>query len=255
MWRLRLRDQGPNWPGALRLPPRSLEKQQQMAGEFLGRVEAERPVVRAEAAQGELSQGAVRLMIEAVLHPGEPLMELYTGLNLHPAEGKAALDELQARGFVWLHRLPRKGRGAWYVVPEVTARADGELRRRGIKRPEPVLKGGFKHDVYGRWEGKWAAKRHFRHWYERTFGKKTFDFVYEQPNGKLVAVEDCLTGTAAFNAKQAMKGLENEGISQLVIACETRKFAQEVEGELKKLDELGLYRGRVRVCQLAEFVD
>ena len=85
--------------------------------------------------------------------------------------------------------------------------------------------------------------------------KKTYDFVYELPDGQLVAVEICLSGTPRLNAEGAIRGLSNEGISELVLACETKKFADAIMKELTNLDGLGLYRHRVRTCQLAEFIE
>ena len=141
------------------------------------------------------------------------------------------------------------------MVVEVTELGEVETRRRGIVMAKPVLKGGFKHDVYGRWVGKWAERKSYRHWFERTLGSKQCDFVYEEREGKLVVVEICLSGTAKWNAEQALKALLNDGISELILGCETRKFGEEILKEFEDVDRVGLYRGRVRVCQLAEFME
>ena len=253
MWRERLQPT-PQWPDVL-LKRRSPDKAKQAMEMFLDSVVALKPLARRRPEPGELSEIAVKLLIKLAVEPHKFLTEVYSDLAFHPSTGKAALDELLARGFAKIHRIPRKGRGSQYAVVQITEHADGELGKRGITRPKPVLKGGFKHDVYGRRLGRWATKGHYRHWWERTLGKKTFDFVYELPGGNLVAVEVCLSGSAKLNAEQALKGLENEGIKELILACETKKFADAIMKELEKLDMLGLYRGRVRVCQLAEFLE
>ena len=254
MWRKRLLHQGPNWPD-ISLGRRSPDEVARVKDIFMSSIVALKPVVKNKPEPGELSEVAVKLLIKLALEPWKWLTEVYSDLGLHPSTGKAGLDELLARGFAQVHRIPRKGRGGQYAVVKITHRADGELEKRGIERPKSVLKGGFKHEVYGRWLGRWATKKHYRHSWERTLGHKCFDFVYELPDGKLVGVEVCLTGSARLNAEQALKGLENEGISKLVLGCETRKFADAIAKELKDLDALGLYRGRVRLCQLAEFLD
>lgn len=253
MWRQRLLNPKPNWPD-MKLAMRSPDEVKQAREGFLDSILALKPLVEKKPEPGELSDISVQLLIKLTLEPDKFITEAYEDMGQHPSIGKAALDELLARGFARGHRIPRKGRGNQYLAVEITERADGELEKRGIKRPSPVLKGGFKHDLYGRRLGRWVSKKHFRHWYERTFGKKTFDVVYENPDGKLTAVEICLSGTSKWNAQQALKGLENEGI-ELVLACETKKFADAIMSELERLDKLGLYRSRVRACQLAEFFE
>jgi len=199
-----------------------------------------------------LSEEAVKILVKCGMEPGVLLTDIYKDLGLHPTVGKRGLDELIARGVVKVHRIPRKGRGSQYSVVEITD--DGELGKHGIQKPKQVLKGGFKHDVYGRWLGRWAAAKGWRYWWERTLGKKTFDFVYESPQG-LVAVEVCLTGSAKWNAEQAIKGAENYGISELIVACETQKIGCAIMKELEKSDTFGVYRSRIRMCQLAEFLE
>ncbi len=254
MWRKRLLHPKPEWPVRL-LKRQSPDKAKQARDMFLASVEALKPDVKSKPEPGELSGLAVKLAVKLAIEPDKPLTQVYSDVGFHPSTGKAALDELLARGFARVHRIPRKGRGGQYAVVEITQQADGELEKRGIRRPAAVLKGGFKHDVYGRWLGRWATKRHYRHWWERTLGKKTFDFVYELPDGNLIAVEVCLSGSAKLNAQQALKGLQNEGITELVMGCETRKFADAIMKQLEELDNLGLYRSRVRACQLTEFLE
>jgi cation transport ATPase len=95
--------------------------------------------------------------------------------------------------------------------------------------------------------------RGYRHWFERTLGRKTFDFVYEE-GGELVAIEIVLSGSPRWNAAQALKGLENEGICRLIIAGDTRKKLTEIGKALKNLDSFQAYGDRVEVCHLAEYV-
>ena len=62
---------------------------------------------------------------------------------------------------------------------EITRAAEAELKKHGISRPEPLLKGGFLHDCYGRVISKYLRAEGHRHWLEKTLGEKTFDIVYE----------------------------------------------------------------------------
>ena len=84
--------------------------QQQVTLSFLASIQSQRPDEEPEPEPGELSPRAVIVMNKAVSEADKSLMGIYSDLGLHPAEGKRALDELLARGFVRLHRLSRKGR-------------------------------------------------------------------------------------------------------------------------------------------------
>jgi hypothetical protein len=148
MWRHRLNNLKPKWPDKP-LAGRDLEEQEQAVEKFRSWVVAQKAASGEKPEPGELSPRAGKVLIKCATEPGKGLMEVYQDLGLHPAEGKGAVDELLAHGFVCLHRLRRKGRGGQEVAVEITTQADGELAKRGIARAARVLGGGFKRDVYG----------------------------------------------------------------------------------------------------------
>lgn len=201
----------------------------------------------------ELRSASLNVLIKGALEIGGPLLAIYSSLSLHPAEGKAACDDLLARGYMSLLRLP-KGRGGQMVVIEPLSAGKEELVKRGIEPAKPHLRrGGFRHAVYGEYLGKWAVAQRLSHWWERTLGVKAFDFVYEE-EGKLFAVEVCLSGTAEWTAQQALKGASVAGIHQLIVACERKPFLDAVMKETHKIDELGLYRDKIVGKLLAEYL-
>jgi hypothetical protein len=231
------------------------EERRRSAQRLLAQVCADVLAEKPKPEAGEVSATAKNVLAVAAVEVGKPLTRLYQDLSLHPAEGKAALDELQARGLVRLHSLARTGRGGQPTTVEVLARADEELAKMGVTRPKPVLKGGFLHDVYGRRLAQWAKARGYQHWLERTLGKKCYDVLYKLEDGLLVAIEVCVSRTAHWHAEQALKALENEGVAEVVLACHTKKLAQEILRELKELDQLGLYRARARTCSLGVYME
>lgn len=240
-------------PGPVVLPKLPEADEDRAREEFLGSVRAFRHEEEKAREAGGFPESARRMLLKFAMEPATFLTDAYRELGLHPDEGKRAVDELVGNGLVRLHRLPRAGRGAQYVVVEVTERALPELERAGIKKVVPVLKGGFKHDVYGRLLRKDAERNGLRCFFERTLGKKTFDVVFEDKDSGLVGIEICLTGSVSWNAQQVLKGLENVGLVEVVVATETRRFGDEIVKEISRLDSGGISKGRVKARQLAEF--
>jgi hypothetical protein len=146
------------------------EERRRSAQRLLAQVCAEVIAEKPKPEAGEVSATGRNILAVAAVEVGKPLTRLYQDLSLHPAEGKAALDELEARGLIKLHSLARTGRGGQPVTVEVLTRADAELVGLGVTRPKAVLRGGFLHDVYGRRLAQWAKARGYRHWLERTLG-------------------------------------------------------------------------------------
>jgi len=150
------------------------------ANAFKASVIATRAEERGEHVEGELSSNASAVMNKAVNEPDTLLTKIYSDLNLHPAEGKKAIDELIGRGYARIHHISRRGRGAMYGMLEILHTADEEIAKRGIVRPKPLLKGGFLHDAYARVISKYLREKGHRHWFEKTLGDKQFDIVYEE---------------------------------------------------------------------------
>lgn len=202
----------------------------------------------------EVSENSVYLVIEAARHPEKTLLELYEGAALHPAEGKRALDDLRARGMIWLHRLARKGRGGQPWAVQVIGKGLEELKKRGIAPTELEGKGSWKHRIYVRHIGNWRKKKGDRFFAERKLGVKTFDGVSEDRTGQLIGYEVCLTGSARWNASQALKAASVEGVKQVIVACEDRKLLKGIERELLEQDALGLYREKIECRHLSEYI-
>lgn len=203
----------------------------------------------------ELSERSLKVLIKAGLEPGVFLLEAYRSLSLHPAEGKSSIDDLLARDYIKLHRLPRKGRGGQPVVVEVVQRGRQEMEKHGIAPAERRLKrGGWLHDVYARYIERWAKEKGYHVWFERMLGKKAFDMVYEDDKGALHGVEICLSGSVEWTAEQALKAAAVEGITRVIVACERKEFLQAVIAKAQEIDGLGLYRKKIVGKLLADYV-
>lgn len=202
----------------------------------------------------ELSQRAVKVLVKAALEVDITLLAIYEALGFHPAEGKAAIDELLAKGCVQLHRLP-KGRGGQPTVVQILPPGRAELEKRGIvPAARKVKRGGFLHDVYARRIERWAKAEGHRYWFERKLGDKSFDFVYEDDGGKLRAIEICLTGSVEWTAQQMLKAAGVEGITQVICACARTAFLKSIKDQVRKLNPLGLYRGKITGKLLSDYL-
>jgi hypothetical protein len=93
-----------------------------------------------------------------------------------------------------------------------------------------------------------------RHWFERWLGEKAFDVVGEHADGTLSAVEIVLTGSAQWNAEQAVKAAGVEGVKEVVIACESAALLKGIEKAIAEKDSLGLYRSKLSCKLLSEYV-
>jgi hypothetical protein len=203
----------------------------------------------------ELAANSLKVLVKVALEIGLTLLVVYAGLGLHAAEGKRAVDDLLARGWIKLHRIARKGRGGQPEVVEVLPAGRAELVKHGITPAEKKLKrGGFKHDVYARYVEAWARELGHRYWFERVLGPKAFDFVYEDSQGSLRAIEICLSGSAEWTAEQMLKGATVEGVEQVVAACETPGFMKAILKQIRTIDALGLYQKKILGQLLAEYV-
>ena len=183
---------------------------------------------------GELHENSAKALAKFGLEPQTTLMKGYADLGLHAGEGKRGIDDLLARAMVRLHKLARKGRGAMPTYVEVLGAGVEELEKRGIKPAEKVIKrGGFRHDIYGRWLKKWAMERGFQVRFERTLGPKAFDFVYEDSDGQLHGMEICLSGGVKENTEALAKGASVGGIVAVIGLFEKKALLKSVEKAIK----------------------
>lgn len=218
-------------------------------------VEVKPAAAQTTPAKNVLSPAAANVLIKCALEPATLLLQIYAALSLHAAEGKRAVDELLARGYVRTHRLARKGRGGQPTILEVRATGVAELARRGISPAKRLIaRGGHLHDVYGRFIQAWLrAQGVTRMHFEKTLGEKAFDVLYEDASG-LHGVEICLSGTAEWTAAQMIKAASVAGVVDVVMACEKASFMKLVTAQLQQIDALGLYRPKIKPMLLADYL-
>jgi hypothetical protein len=151
---------------------------------FWSEVRAVKPCQKTDRASStELSASSLNVLVKVALEPGIFLLAVYAALSMHPAEGRAAVNDLQARGMVKVHRLARKGRGGQPHVLEVLPPGRAELAKRGIAPAEQKVKRGrWLHDVYARYVERWARDQGFVVWFERTLGKKRSMWCLRMPS-------------------------------------------------------------------------
>ena len=153
------------------------------------------PDAQSDKPDASLSRNARAILLALALDPIQTVTRLYASLGMHPAKGKAAVDELVAEGYVRVHLIGRVGRGAQYQVIELLPTADSILAPAGLSRPETVVKGGFKHDLFARYTAAWARQeRSGSPAFEQTYGHKTYDVAWAESGGSLWGAEVCLSG-------------------------------------------------------------
>ncbi len=220
---------------------------------FLSDVECVQHIeITQEAFQSELSDNAVKLVVLAGTIPGMPVLRMYRQLTLHPEEGTRAKDDLIARAMVREWKLSRKGSGGRPTVLELLEAGVNELKKRGIKPAEKMIKrGGWKHDFYARWIKRFEEKQGNRVRCEWTLGAKAFDLVSQTPDGKLNGIEICLSGSVSWNVEQAIKAASVDGVECVVLACEDKKLMKGISDELKRT--LLFIREKIRIKWLGEY--
>lgn len=219
-----------------------------------GNVIATRKSVKKDESD-EMSAGVLKLLITFALTIGITLVAAYGAVGMHPGEGKRSVNELISRGYIRLHKLPRKGKGGQPQTAEVLKPGIAELTRRGITPAKKrIERGGFIHELWARVLEEWTKSQGAPYWFERTLGvreKKAFDFVYEL--GGLHAIEIMLTGKIEANAEQLIRGAAIPGIASVTVACEKKTFLQ---GILKKAkaEQLELFEAKIEGKMLTEFI-
>ena len=237
----------------------SEERRRATAEAFLAGVSAvkRQAPVKEERSPAELSERSRKVLFKAALEPGVSKVEIYSSLGMHASEGKRALDDLLARGMVRLHSLARKGRGGQRQVVEVLKPGVLELKRHGLSpAPKKVGRGGFLHDVYAREVERVVKAEGCRQvWFERKLGEKAFDLVVERSDGDLIGYEICLSGSGELNSGQLLKAAGVAGIARVVGCFADRKLMKRCGKALEDQDGLGLFRERIELRHLGEFVD
>ena len=194
------------------------------------------------------------MLIEVAMHPERTLVEHYKSLGVSPAKGKAAVDELVAGGYARVHRIRRTGSGAQYQVLELLPAANAILQAAGLIRPVAKVKGSYKHDLFARYTAKWAAhERAGRPEFERSFGKKTFDVAWTEPDGSVWGAEICLSGGPGRTAGDLLKALRPKGINVLAV-FEERKLMDATLKALKADSRVPAVGDRLETRILGDFI-
>lgn len=215
------------------------EMQRQRAEAFLRSVRVVRHASPARdagaAADAEVSEECFRLLVKAALEPDKRLMDLYEDLGLHPAKAKQSVSTIEARGFGRVHALARKGRmGAPHGL-EVLSAGRALLREHGIAPAEKLVRrGGWRHDVYGRWLRTWARRQGLEVRFEQQVGAKVFDVVTRDKAGLLVGYEIILSGSADWNSAQALRAVGVAGMHEVVLLAEDGKLLKRIESMLAR---------------------
>ena len=218
-------------------PPRlTPEERRQIRADFACEIRAQRATAESGPREGEyLDKSALSVLVEACRKPKSTLTEIYEAVDLHPTKGKKTLDMLIAEGVVRLLSLPRMGKGAKPCFVEVLSAADKYLERAGVSRPEPRIKGSWKHNLYGLFCADSAVMEGYEGVeFEKTFGSKTYDVSFHDSAGKVTGVEICLSGTAERTAEQVYRATLNSGI-HVIAAFESKLLLDRTKKDLAEL--------------------
>ena len=201
-----------------------------------------------------ISKNAHAIVLALALDPIQTVTPLYASLGMHPAKGKAAIDELVAEGYARVHRVARDGRGAQYQVVELLQAADAILAPAGLSRPDRVAKGGFKHDLFARYTAAWARReRSGSPEFEQTYGRKQFDVAWTEPDGSLWGAEVCLSGGPGRTTEQLLRALRPKGVNVMAI-FETRKAMEATLKALKADPRFAALADRFETRLVGEFI-
>jgi len=218
-------------------PPRlTPEERRQIRADFECGIRAQRTTAETRACEEErLDKDALSVLVEACRKPKSTLTEVYQAVDLHPTKGKKTLDMLIAEGLVHLLSLARMGKGAKPCFVEVLSAADKYLERAGVSRPEPRIKGSWKHNLYGLFCADWAVMEgHEGVEFEKTFGSKTYDVSFHDSASKVYGAEICLSGTAERTAEQVYRATLNSGI-HVIAVFESKLLLDRTKKDLAEL--------------------
>jgi hypothetical protein len=151
-----------------------------------------------------------------------------------------------------VHVLARNGRGGAPHALEVLPKGRELLAKHGITPATKLIgRGGFAHDVYGRWLMLWAKQHELSCEFEAKLGQKVFDAVMRSREGAIHGYEIILTGSTKWNSLQAAKAACVEGLTELVLCAEDTRVLE----RLRKLveGETDVDITKVRYAHLGEY--
>ncbi len=207
-----------------------LDKKERMADKFRGKEP------RQKKDGDEFESLCLKILIKAACEVGIFLTDIYSSMNCYPDIGRKAVDELIAKAMVREHKVPRSGRGRQPSVLEVMTAGEALLLKKGIKPEVRRLKGGFLHDLFGRWICRHAEKEGCSWRTEYTLGEKTFDVGVFDDDGKIYAFEIVLSGSVSWNLRQTAKAGSVVGIEQLIIVSDNKEFLLKISKEVEALE-------------------
>jgi hypothetical protein len=182
----------------------------------------------------EVPEDVLKLLVKVALEPITQLTAAYADLGVHPARAKQALSYIEAEGLGRVHVLARKGRGGAPHGLEVLPKGKELLAKRGITPASKVIgRGGFAHDVYGRWLMAWASEHELSCEFECKLGEKVFDAVMRSRGGEIYGYEIVLSGSTKWNSHQAAKAAAVAGVVEVVVLAEHAKLLERLRKQLK----------------------
>ncbi len=181
-----------------------------------------------------LSDDAKRVLVEVANKPDQFKTAVSRRLGLSPRKATRAFLELERVNFVRAHRLVRSGPGGQPQILEVLAEGAKFLVSCGL--PEPMTfsgKGKFVHRFYAHAVTREPRRQGLRPKIECTVGDKCFDAGWRDEDGTFIGVEIILSGSLSWNEQQMKKALRVRGLSELIIASDSRQFLQKLKARLQ----------------------
>lgn len=201
-----------------------------------------------------LSQNALHALIHIARHPIDPLMIVYKTVGLQGSQALRALKLLLSLNMIRLLSLVRTGRGARPQIPVLLESGIAELAQRGIEpMPKAVARGEDEHDRYCRIVAACEQHDDKKTSFEAWFGNKAFD-VLSETNGKYTGFEIVTSGSAAWNAEQALRAARVTGIERVFVTCKEAALVKGITAKIAELDPMGPLQAKIEVKFLGEFV-
>ncbi len=202
-----------------------------------------------------LSPTAEKILSEAARTKGIFLTAIRERNELHPATFRKAIEELVDIEFVKVHSLPRRTRGGKPKVLEILRAATPELEKLNLSFPLRKLKGGFLHDLYAYFIGIFEWREEHILEFEKTFGRKTFDFVLFRKTNPPRGYEICLSGTGERNADQIEKALDQSEVEEIVAVFEGKRLLNSTRQAVNRKNLSHRALGRVEFRLTGEYIE
>lgn len=216
---------------------------------------------RTETQQNEtpelLRSGPLKLLMQVGLYPKRLFIEQRRAAGLKVTDAVRALKDLRSRGMVNEVELVRSGRGGRPLMLHLDNAGIDHLEQRGVKPERHVDRGDPEHRSYEYIIERCVDQPGMHQSIDRQYGDKAFDLRTEvkTPEGTLTTgYEVVCSGSARHNAEAALRGATMDGVQRVVMACKDRKLIPAIQRQLHELDAIGLYRKKISVEFVGDYV-